>query len=402
MSNISIINNVKYNRTLFRIFKRIGSFALYFLKLFVIPNDKLILFVCFGGRKYDDSPRCIYETMLEDTRFDEYQLVWAFINPSRHELKGRGRKIKIDTIKFFIISLKARVWITNSNVDRGLSYKGKRTFYFNTWHGSAIKRLGIDMPIKSFANVSDKKSKKSINTLFDVFCVQSQYDVSVFSKAFGIPNNTFRMIGLARNDELVAKNDLSVISSLKKKLDIPDDKTIILYAPTFREFDRDERNNCILTIPLDLRKWQKRLGDQYLILFRAHYEVIKYMNIVDNQFVRNVSGYPNLNELMLVSDICISDYSSIFFDFSILKRPMICWAYDYDEYCAKRGVYFDIRKILHNEDITTEDDVISNILDMDTVEKVRITEDFCKNYVTEYGDATKKSLDIIADNLWLK
>jgi len=69
--------------------------------LFVKPNPKTIVFVCFGGRKYDDSPKAIYEGMARDSRFDGYQLVWAFINPEKHDVGKRGIKIKIDTLRYF-------------------------------------------------------------------------------------------------------------------------------------------------------------------------------------------------------------------------------------------------------------------------------------------------------------
>ena len=395
MSNISLINKVKYNPAIYRLYKRVGSLFINLFKLFIIPDDHLILFVCFGGRRYDDSPRCIYEAMLEDHRFDGYQLVWAFINPSNHILKGRGKIIKIDTLNYCYTALKARIWVTNSNVDRGLSFKGKHTFYFNTWHGSSIKKLGADMNSLSFANASDIKNNKT-DTIFDVFCAQSDYDISVFSSAFNIPKDRFKIIGLPRNDELVSNNNQTVIESIKEKINLPKDKTIILYAPTFREFNRDDGNNCVLTPPMNLEKWEKELGDQYILLFRAHYEIVKHLDIPDNQFIRNYSSYPNLNELLLITDICISDYSSILFDFSILGRPMICWAYDFDEYCEKRGLYFNIRKTLQNEGIKTEDDVISSIKEMNVQERIFITNCFRERYLTENGEATKKSLDIIA------
>ena len=400
MSSVSIINKVKYNKRLFRLYKKVGDFALQCLKAVVNPDDKLILFVCFGGRKYDDSPRCIYEAMIDDHRFDNYQLVWAFMNPERHELKGRGEKVKIDTLTFFRTALKARIWVNNSSVSRGLSFKGKNTYDFNTWHGSAIKKIGFDIETQSFGNSIKTKPSKKISS-HDVFCAQSPFDVNVFSQAFNLPENIIKIIGLPRNDELVSRNNEATIKHIKQKLNIPLDKTVILYAPTFREFDRDEGNNCVLAPPMDLKKWKKELRDKYVLLFRAHYEVVKYMDIVENSFVKNMSSYPNLNELMLISDVCLSDYSSIFFDYSILGRPMFCWAYDFEEYSAKRGLYIDIRQTLCCEEVQTEDDVIETIKNMNIEERKQISKAFRDKYVTEFGNATKKSLDIIAEELGL-
>ena len=102
-----------------------------------------------------------------------------------------------------------------------------------------------------------------------------------------------------------------------------------------------------------MEKWRRMLGEEYILLFRAHYEVAKGLNIVDDDFVREMSGYPQLEDLMIVSDILISDYSSIFFDYSIMAKPMLAFCYDYDRYASERGMYFDIREWLpsaENED----------------------------------------------------
>ena len=82
------------------------------------------------------------------------------------------------------------------------------------------------------------------------------------------------------------------------------------------------------------------------MLFRAHYEVVRTLGLTPNRFFRDVLDYPALNELMLVADMLVSDYSSIFFDYSVPARPMFCFAYDYETYARECGLYFDIRKAL--------------------------------------------------------
>ena len=94
--SVSLINRIKYSKLLYKIYYHCGNFAIACLKLFIKPQNDLIVFVSFGGRKYDDSPRCIYEQMIDDHRFDRYKFVWAFIDPARHVI-ARGEKIKIDT-----------------------------------------------------------------------------------------------------------------------------------------------------------------------------------------------------------------------------------------------------------------------------------------------------------------
>lgn len=126
--------------------------------------------------------------------------------------------------------------------------------------------------------------------------------------------------GLPRNDILI-HNDDETKEKYKQKINIPKDKKVILYAPTFREYVRDRKLNCVLEPPVNFGFWEEKLGSGYVVLLRCHYEVSKVMNIsTDNEFVFDVSEYPVLNELMLASDMLISDYSSIIYDYSCLDR----------------------------------------------------------------------------------
>lgn len=392
MNAITLINKVKYSRFLYRIYSIIGTSVVRFVKLFIRTDDNLIVFVSFGGRKYDDSPKAIYEQMLKDDRFGSYRLVWAFIHPEQYNLPAEN-KIKIDTFKYYITLLKARVWITNSGVERGLDFKARNVLYFNTWHGTPIKIMGSDIS-KDNKSFSVQKKENPI----DIMSAQGQYDVDIFSRVFNIPKERFRITGLPRNDELVTGNTMENISRIKQQLGIDENKTVILYAPTFREYSQDANHNCTLVPPIDLKKWEKELGKDYVLLFRAHYEVVKIMSFKDNDFVKNVSNYHSLNELMIVSDLLVSDYSSIYFDYSIQAKPMLTFCYDYDDYVANRGMYFDIREEL-NDDNADEESLLYSIKNLDSAAKIRIAEDFRNKYISSFGTATQQSLDIIYQEL---
>lgn len=388
--SISLINRIKYSKLLYKLYYHCGNIAIAILKLFVNPQKDTIVFVSFGGRKYDDSPRCIYEYMLNDSRFDNYKFIWAFIDPDKHAI-ARGRKIKIDSFKYYKTLLSARCWITNSSVERGLSFKGKDVFYFNTWHGTPIKKMGSDIVDSSQAFAS-----KGRESSIDIMLAQGQYEADIFSRVFNIDIDKFRIIGLPRNDELLPSEQIHKATREKicRTLNIPTNKKIILYAPTFREYLK-ENSNCIIAPPINLEKWQQLLSDDYVVLFRAHYEITKALNICENEFMHNVSDYGNLNELMIASDILISDYSSIFFDYSIMDKPMLCFAYDYNEYSTKRGLYFDMRQELGSSHIATEDDLLTALTSMDEAESKLYCQKFKDKYITAYGQAAKLSADII-------
>lgn len=382
---------VKYFKPLYNIYYWIGSLIIRILKVFVKPNDKLILFISFGGKKFDDSPRVIYEQMIRDKRFDDYDLIWAFQDTEAFIIP-RGRIIKIDSFKYYITALKARCWITNSTVERGLDFKGKNTLYFNTWHGTPIKKMGADI------SRDNKSFGKKLKWKVDLMTSQSEYEADIFSRVFNIDRDKFIVCGLPRNDVL-SNRRMETKQKMMQRIGLPLDKKVILYAPTFREYERDEKFNCVIKPPIDFDKWKKTIGDEYIILLRAHYEVAKVLNVKSNDgFVYDVSSYPVLNDLMLASDLLISDYSSIFFDYSILNRPMLHYTYDYNEYVDKRGMYFDIRRELHGSS-GDEEKLLSLIKELNYSESIGKVRDFRGKYVESYGNATNISLDIIFKKL---
>ncbi len=384
-----IVNFLKYNKAAYTAYYYTMSAAINLLKLFVKPDNKLILFNSFAGRKYNDSPKAIYEAMRRDPRFKGYHFVWAFHQPEKYKVSG-AKVIKTDGLDYFMTALMARVWVTNSSVERGLNFKGKNTLYFNTWHGTPMKKMGTDIDAgnQSFSSKSDNK--------FDVMMSQGKFDTDVFSRSFKIPESRFLEVGLPRND-ILYNHTKEQRARIRRKLGISPEQKVILYCPTFREYEKDENHGVVMAPPMDLKKWQDRLGKGFVLLMRAHYEVSKVMKIDENEFVRDMTDYPDLNELYIASDILISDYSSVFFDYSITGKPMLHFTYDYEKYSSKRGMYFDIRDYLSGAE--SEEDLISIIKNMDHQIESNKTICFRDKYVNYYGNATVKAVDYIAEHI---
>lgn len=389
--SVSLINKVKYSPLILKLYRLAGNTFVSILRKFISVDPNKIMFVCFGGRQYGDSPKCIYEQMLRDKRFEKANYCWAFIEPSKHEI-FKGEKVKVDTFSYYYNLFKSNVWVTNSGVERGLTFKPKGRYYIDTWHGSALKCGGVDSPEgnEAFGTIQDSTG--------ETWCAQSEFDLHHLSRAYCVPEENFILVGMPRNDELVANNNDAYKQGIKKKLNIPPDKRVILYAPTYREYLRDNDNNCIIAPPINIEKLKNELGDKYVFLFRCHYEVVKSMNMVEDDFCRNLSSYPSVNDLMIISDILISDYSSIFSDFSILEKPMLCFTYDYDEYLRKRGLYYDIREELKSW-ISTEDELIAELKDLNIEYRIDIAKGFKSIHAQAFGDSTIKVVDSIYNGM---
>lgn len=380
-----IINFVKYNKVFLALYHLFGNILISILKCFVKCNDKKILFMSYGGRKFDDSPKALYEAIKADDFFKDYELVWGFLNPQ--DFNDLGLKtIKVDTLKFYITAISSHIWIDNSSVERGLNLRTKNTLEINTWHGTPLKKMGNDIQGNSGYS-SDSKIKWKI-----IYCSQSEYDREIFSKLFKTEKENILISDLPRNDKLLNLNNFN-LGEIKEKIGVPKNKKIILYAPTFREYDRDGLNSCFINPPIDTEKWKKELSENYVVLFRAHYEIINVLGIKNDGFFFNVSDYPYLDDLIAVSDMLISDYSSIYFDYSVTEKPMLNFAYDLETYEKERGLYLDLKEVLPCNVNSTEDSLIDEIKNMD----FSVYSERCRKFKEKFApDAGKASETVVS------
>lgn len=364
-----LIYILKHNELIQRLYVVVMSTAFMVWGRFLKTDENLVIFVSFMGKNFNDSPKTIYDYMKSKPQYKKYRCVWAFENPEKFpELDT----VKIDTPAYFKIALKAKYWITNTNIERGLKFKKKNQRYLNTWHGIALKYIGNDCP---------GRKDYDFDTL-DYLIVSGDYDERVFKSAFNAREKSYLRCGMPRNEELWLA-DSAKKAEMCKKLGIPEGKKVILYAPTWRE-STDGGKSYAIKPPIHFDKWEKELGDEYVVLFRAHHQTNKVLGVKYNDFVRNASDYPAVNDLMMAADILISDYSAISFDYSVLCRPILIYAYDYDSYLVERGTYFDIDDKYPNKSCRTEEELLERIKSLDYAAECDNTRKFRDAFV-QYG-----------------
>ena len=182
---------------------------------------------------------------------------------------------------------------------------------------------------------------------YDYFLSPSDFYTEKLTSAFALDRAGVEHImlqkGYPRNDFLFNYTPEDVMR-VKAKYGIPDGKKVILYAPTFRD-NRADRD--MPQLPLDFAKLKDALGEEYVILFRTHYLVRGEVDFTAmDGFVLDAIAEEDINDLYIISDILITDYSSVFFDFANLKRPVILFTFDLEEYADQiRGFYFDMRDL---------------------------------------------------------
>ena len=373
---------LKHNYIVNRIFNITASAVMKFIGLFVKMDDKMVIFSGLT-RCYNDSPKAIYEYMLaHPEKYGQYKHVWALEDVEFSNIPGSPIKVKADSLQYFIMTLKAKYWVTCVNIERSLHYKKKECKYLNTWHGTPFKCVG-----------NDAKGRKDYNfDTLNYFCYAGAYEKDIYARAFNVREEVMIPSGLPRNDELYNVSTEEK-EHLRQKLGLPLDKKVIMYAPTWRD-SIDNGKSYSLCPPINVDKWEKELGDEYVIIFRMHAYTNKLMGLKFNNVIRDFSSYPAINDLFKVTDLLISDYSAAIFDFAILERPIISFAYDYEEYRDLRGLYIDMEKDMPNGIYRTEDEVIRHIKTLNYELECLKTKTMIKNKYLEFGGtATKICVD---------
>lgn len=375
---------LKHNIVINKSFKFLASTGVKAMGLFTPMDEKSVIFSAHS-RKYNDSPRAIYEYMITRPEFKDYTYYWA-LDDVNVEIPGPAIKIVPDTPEYFRTALKCKYWITCVNIERSLKFKRKNCVYLNTWHG---------IPIKTVGNGAEGRNDYDFSYI-DYFCISGDYEIPIYEKSFNIPVSHMIKTGMPRNDVLYKTSD-DEIRNIKERIGLPLDKKLILYAPTWRD-SKDGGKSYSIKPPMDLKKWEEQLEKEYILLFRIHPYTNKLLGVQYNDFVRDFTNYPNINDLMKIADILISDYSATIFDYAILERPIISFAYDCDEYGRERGFAMDIRKEMPGGISETEDEVINRILSMNHQREIKAVKEFKKKYLAYGGQATIKCLEKVFGN----
>lgn len=371
---------------------------------FVSIDDKLVVFISFHGRGYSDNPRAIYEAMIQDPRWQGYRFIWFIKHHKKKAISIPDAQIKeYFSFSYFYHLSKAKLWVVNCKLPLYICKKPEQV-YLQTWHGTPLKRLAHDIDVAE--DTTFYRSAVSYEQMchsYDVDVARYNYMISpnafcteVFPHAFGIDPQKLVETGYPRNDFIVNATKEQVLS-IKKQLQLPLDKKIILYAPTWRD-NSYVSAGYTFELKADFHLWKKILGEDFIVLFKPHYLIInKYQNDPSLKgFLYSIPATAEINELYVISDVLITDYSSVFFDYAILKRPMYFYMYDLENYASDlRGFYLDITKDLPGAIYRREEPLCQDIK-AGVYDRTRL-DNFSKRFNNlDDGQASKRVLDLLA------
>ncbi len=344
---------------------RVFAYYLYhkfFTKLSVKEN--WVICESFFGKSYSDSPKYIYEYLCKNYP-GKYRFIWVV---------NRGTKIPYSPTKVKRFSIRYCYYLARCKYDvfnvRQPEWMRKRegNVFLETWHGTPLKKLVFDQEEVMGASPLYKAQFYKQSRVWDYLVAANKFSSEAFKSAFLFDKEMLEY-GYPRNDILHSKDKEILAADLRKKLHIPEGKKTILYAPTWRDDEYYGRGEYKFALKLDLRLLKKELGEDYVVLLRTHYFIADSLDVTGlEDFAFNVSKYDDISELYLISDLLITDYSSVFFDYANLKRPILFYTYDLDKYRDMlRGFYMDIETEVPGPLLFTNEEVVEAIRNIDDI-----------------------------------
>jgi CDP-glycerol glycerophosphotransferase len=357
-------------------------------KIFPLKRNKVLLFSYYGAQ-YGCNPKYISEKLVSLS--PDLKIIWAFLTPRRYDVYG-VKKVKYGSVRFLYELCTSKFIITNYRMTFTY-WKRKEQIYIQTWHSSlrlkSIEKDAIESLTPDYIRMAQADSG-----ITDFLVSGCAYSSQIFRQAYWYDGKILET-GTPRND-LYFKNNEHLVSEIRSKLGIPSNAKLVLYAPTFRQ------SGDLTCFKLNFEKicsiLKDKFGGDWIPMLRLHPHLRhRSSEICSAGSFLDVSRYEDIQELLLIADVLITDYSSLMFDFALLQKPCFLFASDYEDYiCKERKLYFDIDKLPFPLS-QTEEDLYQEILQFKQQNWLSSLESFnAKIGNFEHGSASRQIADLIS------
>ncbi|NAZ54544.1 glycosyltransferase [Vibrio toranzoniae] len=361
-------------------------YKMLFTKL-PIKSDTAV-FESYWGKSYSCNPKAISE-YLDDNAGHKIDKVW-FGKAEKMDV-GNNKYVEINSLRYFYYLATAKYFVSNANFPNFFQNRAG-TIHVQTKHGTPLKKMGCD----------ELRTKRRTQGYFDALAKRcNRWDYVISSNAYSteVWRNSFPYgyktleTGYPRNDFIVNNADNEDYKNQVKKdllIDAADNRKIVIFMPTFREYHKAPEYY------VDLENFANNFSDDYIIIARAHYFKSANSNLESLDNVIDASNYPRIEDLYLIGDIMITDYSSSMFDYATLSKPIVLYVPDFEEYAEKRGMNFDIRQEPPGQVVGTEEQLYQVFGDKsfeDELSQAQLKAFHKKFCDFDKGDATQKVCD---------
>jgi CDP-glycerol glycerophosphotransferase len=332
----------------------------------------LAVYAAYWYRGYSCNPRAIYERARDLA--PQIHGVWVVNTDGAASVPDGVDYVMAGSREYFDLIARASWFVNNVNFPNNM-VKREGQVHVMTHHGTPLKKMGLDL--RTAPDGGDRPGLPGLIrrcARWDYSVSQNAFSTPIWERVYPTRYESLE-VGYPRNDVLAGATDEDV-ARVRAELGIEGGQRAVLYTPTHREYQEDY-------VPvLDLAALADGLGEDWLVLARAHYfyesdEQMRELHRAGR--LRDVSSHASIEELMLAADALVTDYSSIMFDYAVLDRPIFIHAPDWDEYRTRRGTYFDLMAEPPGAVSTSEAELVEALRagDEASAERARFRAKFC-------------------------
>jgi CDP-glycerol glycerophosphotransferase len=297
-------------------------------------DENLAVYSAYWHRGYACNPAAIHDAARELS--PGVRAVWAVTRGRAKDMPAGIDYVVSGSLAYFRTLARAKYLINNVNWPNWAT-KRAGSVHVMTHHGTPLKQMGLDQ-LNHPAGATDQDFAAQMRRAdrWDFSVTSNAHTTVAWERAYPCRYETLE-VGYPRNDRL-AKATADEVAEVRAKLGIEPGRTVVLYAPTHREW------HSAKTLVLDPEDLAAKLGPDHVLLVRAHYFNVKpgRAAVTGAGQLLDVSAYPVVEDLYLAADVLVTDYSSLMFDYAVLDRPVVIYAPDWPVYRDLRGVYFDL------------------------------------------------------------
>ena len=356
-------------------------------------QENKVLFLEMRFTKLSNSFELIYKALEES---GEYDLKCSYVQ--FNFIRGREFTQRVNEMLKELATAKY-VFVDDASLILSSIPLRKETVAINLWHAcGAFKKFGRSTAELKFGSSAATLDKYTNYGNLTHVTVSSPEVIWAYEEAMHLPKGIVKATGVSRTDQFY---DKEFVESRRQKLYeiMPEakGKKVILYAPTFRG------HVATASSPdrIDFERFCRELDNEYVIVCK-HHPFVKNPPIIPEElqhFARDLTKYLSIEDLLCCADICISDYSSLVFEYSLFEKPMIFYAYDYDNYCDWRGFYYDYSEFTPGPVVQTEDELLNSIKNIDTQFDKQKVIDFKEKFMGSCdGHATERIIALMKEN----
>ncbi|WP_430780801.1 bifunctional glycosyltransferase/CDP-glycerol:glycerophosphate glycerophosphotransferase [Actinoplanes sp. G11-F43] len=327
-----VIGKVRGARTKSKAARDKKALQIYYKQQLREPIDEnLAVYGAYWYRGYACNPAAIYEKAKELA--PHVRGVWV-VKPGARDVPEGVPTVNPGTKEYFRLIARAKYMINNATFPPDV-VKRPDAIQVQTHHGTPLKTMGLDQPRfpASLGNFNPDRMRMNL-AKWDFSITPNRHTTLLWDRQFPIKGETLET-GYPRNDRLALAGPAERAAA-RAELGLGEDEQVVLYAPTHREW------HAVFTPPLDVDELAEALGPKVRVLLRGHYFYDSIGFPPRHPRVLDVSTFPSVETLAIASDAMITDFSSIMFDYAILRKPLIIFAPDWEVYKAVRGVSFDL------------------------------------------------------------